>query len=303
MTSLLALANADAGSADDDSITRVVETLQDAFEITLLSTSSPEDLEQALEAHPAIDGVVVLGGDGSLHAVLEALRAANRLSDVLVGLVPLGTGNDFAATIGLPDDPVEAAEVILAGHTQDIDIIVDDHDCVVINAAHIGIGADAARAARPWKKRLGPVGYAVGAVLTGLRGLTTPGAHLEITVDGEVLPRKSPVIQVAIGNGRFVGGGAPLLPQADPTDGQLDVAVSYTESPRRRIAYAWHVRRGDHHRRDDVVYLRGTEVHVQGEALACTSDGELTEPATEHGWRLEPAALTMYVPAVSSPSD
>lgn len=294
MTSLLAIANADAGTADEEAIGSVVAALHE-FEVELVTTSSPQDLATALDMHPKVGIVVVLGGDGSLHAVVDALRSARRLADTVIGLVPLGTGNDFAATLGLPNDPVEAAQVIAAGHTRQIDLIIDGRDEVVVNAAHIGIGAEAAKAARPWKKALGPLGYVVGAVLTGIRGLTTPGAHLEITVDGKTLARKEPVIQVAVGNGSFVGGGTPLLPQADPSDGALDVAVSYTESPKRRIAYAWHVRRGDHHRRDDVVYLRGTEVFVRGEKLACTSDGELSGPRSEHSWRIEPAALTMYV--------
>jgi YegS/Rv2252/BmrU family lipid kinase len=295
MTSLLAIANADAGTADGQAINDVAVALQD-FDIEVVTTSSPEDLAEALDQHRDVDGVVVLGGDGSLHAVVGALRTAGRLADVVIGLVPLGTGNDFAATLELPEDPVEAAKVIVAGRTRQIDLIIDGQDEIVINAAHIGIGAEAAKAARPWKKALGPVGYVIGAVLTGARGLTQPGAHLTITVDGTDLTRTEPVIQVAVGNGSFVGGGTPLLPQADPSDGELDVAVSYTESPRRRIAYAWHVRRGDHHRRDDVVYLRGAEVSVRGDELACTSDGELTGPRSEHSWRIEPAALTMYVP-------
>ena len=295
MTSLLAIANADAGTADEEAIRNVMAVLHD-LDVELVTTSSPQDLADALGRHRALDGVVVLGGDGSLHAVVDALRSAGRLEVVTVGLVPLGTGNDFAATLGLPDDPVDAARVITAGRTREIDLIIDGQDEVVVNAAHIGIGAEAAKAARPWKKALGPVGYVVGAVLTGVRGLTTPGARLEIRVDGRTLTRKHPVIQVAVGNGGFVGGGTPLLPEADPSDGELDVAVSYTESPRRRIAYAWHVRRGDHHRRDDVVYLRGTEVSVRGDKLACTSDGELSGPRSEHSWHIEPAALTMYAP-------
>lgn len=296
MKPLLAIANADAGTADAESVESVVAALRDDFDVDLVTTSNPEDLADALSGHPDVDIVAVLGGDGSLHAIVSALRSAGRLADVVIGLVPLGTGNDFAATLGLPDDSMQAAQVIVTGHTRDIDLIVDGHDDVVINAAHIGIGADAAVAAKPWKERLGSIGYAIGAVLTGLRGLSTPGAHLEIRVDGEMLPRTEPVIQVAVGNGRFVGGGAPLLPQANPSDGKLDLSIAYTESPRRRIAYAWSIRRGDHHRRDDVVYLRGTEVKVRGDALACTSDGELSPPEREHSWRLEQAALTMYVP-------
>lgn len=296
MTSLLAIANAEAGATDAEAIELVTVALQDEADLEIVTTSTPEDLAEAIDARPDLDGVVVLGGDGSLHAVVEALRSAGRLDRIVIGLVPLGTGNDFAATLGLPDDSVKAAEVIIAGRTRDIDLIIDSEDRVVVNAAHIGIGAEAARAARPWKKAFGPVGYAIGAVITGLRGLTEPGAHLRIEVDGDALPRTEPVIQVAVGNGRFVGGGAPLLPQADPSDGLIDVSVSYTNSPKRRVAYAWHVRRGDHHRRDDVVYLQGSQVAVRGDALPCTSDGELTEPKREHTWRIEPAALTMYVP-------
>ncbi|MET0952066.1 MAG: YegS/Rv2252/BmrU family lipid kinase [Aeromicrobium sp.] len=296
MTSLLAIANADAGTSSDEVVEEVVAALRDDFDVELVTTSGPDDLAAALADRADVDAVLVLGGDGSLHAVVAALHHAGRLADVTIGLVPLGTGNDFAATLGLPEEPLRAAKVLTAGHTRAIDLILDDKDGVVINAAHIGIGAEAAAAARPWKKALGPIGYLIGAIVTGLRGLTSDGARLTIMVDGKTLPRKEPVIQVAVGNGRFVGGGAPLLPQADPSDGRLDVSVSYTESPRRRIAYAFSVRRGDHHRRDDVVYLRGTEVTVRGDALRCTSDGELTKPSTTHIWKLQAAALTMYVP-------
>lgn len=296
MTSLLAIANASAGSSDDAAVDEVVEALTGQADLELVRTSSPEDLAAALAERPDLDGVVVLGGDGSLHAVVQALRDAGRLGDVTIGLVPLGTGNDFAATLGLPAGHVESARVVVGGRTKLIDLVVDGRDQVVVNAAHIGIGAEAAAAAKPWKKALGPLGYAVGAAITGLKGLTTPGARLRVTVDGKTLGRKEPVIQVAVGNGRYVGGGAPLLPRADPADGLIDVSVSYTESPRRRIAYAFSVRRGEHHRRDDVVYLRGSTIDVSGDALRCTSDGELTEPSRHHSWRIEPDALTMYVP-------
>ena len=143
MTSLLAIANADAGTADEEAIRDVVAAFSQ-IDVKLVTTSSPHDLADALEHTRQREGVVVLGGDGSLHAVVDALRSAGRLDDVTVGLVPLGTGNDFAATLGLPDDPVEAAEVITAGRTREIDLIIDGQDEVVVNAAHIGIGAHAA---------------------------------------------------------------------------------------------------------------------------------------------------------------
>jgi YegS/Rv2252/BmrU family lipid kinase len=296
MRSLLAIANAEAGSTTDEAVEAAIATLRGSYDVTVARTSTPDDLASALARPHDLDAIAVLGGDGSLHAVVDALHAAGRLADVTVGLVPLGTGNDFAATLDIPaDDPGLAVDLIVRGFTRQVDVIVDGDDTVVVNAAHIGIGADAAAAARPWKGLLGPVGYVVGAVLTSVKGLTTPGARLEIRIDDETLPRKRPVIQLAVGNGRFVGGGTELLPKADPFDGRLDVAVVYTSSRRRRIAYAWRVRRGDHHQHEDVVYLQGASVDVHGDPLASTSDGELSPASPRHSWRIEPGALRMFV--------
>ncbi|MEO6604091.1 MAG: diacylglycerol kinase family protein [Aeromicrobium sp.] len=294
MQTLLAIANATAGTADDESIEVAVTALRKAYDIELVKTSSPEDLDQALASHPDLHGVVVLGGDGSLHAVVAAVRKADRLDSLIIGLVPLGTGNDFAAALDLPDDPALAAGVIVADRPSPIDLIIDGSDQVVINVAHIGIGAEAAIAARPLKKILGPVGYVAGALIASFKGIATPGAKLAISIGGEqMLPQRS-VIQLAVGNGQFVGGGAALLPEADPSDGKLDLMVTYAGRRHRRFVYAWKLSKGTQHEHVDVVYRQGTEVIVTGDPLPCTSDGELTPPATNHSWRIEPAALKMW---------
>lgn len=293
MRTLLAIANSTAGTSDDESIEVAVSALRTAYEVEVVTTSTPEELGDALAAHPDIHGVVALGGDGSLHTVIEALRRTDRL-DVIVGLIPLGTGNDFAATLGLPDDPELAAEVIVSDHVEPIDLIVDGDDQVVVNVAHIGVGAEAAIAARPLKKFLGPIGYVAGALIASVKGVATPGAKLRITIDGNPTMPHGSVIQLAVGNGRFVGGGAALLPEADPTDGLLDLMVTYAGPRHRRIAYAWKLSKGTQHEHADVVYRQGSTVTVVGDPLPCTSDGELTEPAAEHSWRIEPGAVRMW---------
>ncbi len=295
MSTLLAIANAEAGTADDTSVDAALDVLRADADVTLVRTASPEDLDQALSEHPDVDGVVAMGGDGSVHAVVAAMHAADRLADTFVAIIPLGTGNDFAHTIGLPDDPADAARLVSDGAVREFDLIIDRQDRVVVNAAHIGVGAEAAAAAVPWKKRLGPVGYVIGSLVAGLRALVKPGARVEITVDGKRLPGHR-VVQVAVGNGRFVGGGTLLLPGADPADGLLDVAVSYPASPIRRIGYALSLRSGQHVRRADVRYLRATEVTVSGDAMPSTSDGELTDPQTDHTWRIVPGAWRLVVP-------
>lgn len=293
MTAVLAIANANAGSSTDEAQEAALDVLRQHLDVTLVTTSSPDDLEQAISEHRDVTTVVVLGGDGSLHAVVAALHAGGRLGDVNVGLVPLGTGNDYARSLDLPLEPDAAAQVVVDGHVQKVDLVFDGDDKVVVNAAHIGIGAEAAAKAKPWKKVLGPVGYAVGALITGFG---THSATVEIYLDGEPLPARDKVLQVAVGNGRFVGGGAELLPEAVPTDGVLDVSISYSVGVWQRLSYAWHLRRGEHPNREDVVYRTCRTVEVRGEALRCTTDGELSPPARVHSWRVEPGAMRLLVP-------
>lgn len=295
MTTLLALANPGAGSATDAAVDAVLEVLRKSAEVEVAHTETPFELDTVLAAHPDVDGVVVLGGDGSLHAIVAALQRADRLPATPVGLVPLGTGNDFARTLDLPESAVEAAGLIGAGPPQELDLIVDGEGRVVVNVAHIGIGAEAAAAAQPLKKVLGPFGYVAGALFTTVKALSTPGFSLDVRIDSEPLADRGRILQVAVGNGRFVGGGTALLPDAEPGDGQLDVAVTYAAALPARLMYAWQLSRRDHHRRDDVIYRRGTSVEVRGDAVPCTSDGELIDPTTQHSWHIEPRALRMWV--------
>ena len=108
--------------------------------------------------------VVVAGGDGSLHAVVAALHRRNELSATVVGLVPLGTGNDFARGAGIPLDPEKSARLIVEGTIQPVDLIVDCLGEVVVNNVHIGVGAQASHNAKNLKKALGRAGYALGAI-------------------------------------------------------------------------------------------------------------------------------------------
>ncbi len=293
MTDVLVIANASAGTSTDEAQDAVLEVLREHQEVALVTTSSPDELEDALGDHADVAAVVVLGGDGSLHAVVAALHATGRLADVAVGLVPLGTGNDFARTLDLPTEPAPAAEVVVAGHEQALDLIVDADGTVTVNATHLGAGTEAAIAAEPHKKRFGPVGYAIGALVSGFR---VQGKHLTITVDGDRVPDRGRVLQVAVGNGRFVGGGTALLPEADPSDGLMDVAVVFSHTRRERLMYALSLGLRRHHHRDDVDYRRGTEVTVEGRDLRCTNDGEITDPSRSHAWHIEPGVLRMLVP-------
>ena len=287
------ITNADAGTNDAESLDRALAVLRTAADVEVCATSNPGELDGVLHRRGS-RRVVVAGGDGSLHAVVAALHRRHELADTVLGLIPLGTGNDFARGSDIPLEPEDAAQLVLAGEVRPVDLIVDCVGQVVVNNVHIGVGAQASRKARKWKGRLGRIGYPVGALLAAVN---PPFVRLRIEVDGEeVTDFAHPVLMVAIGNGPNVGGGAEITPEADPEDGRMDVMISYAVGPLTRFGYAAGFRKGEHHHRDDVTYVRAQSVSVSGQSFYCSADGEIYGPERHRTWRLERGALSMVLP-------
>lgn len=281
------IANAEAGSAVDDAVATVERVLSGAASVEVVRPDGPDELEQVLADRRGRE-VVVLGGDGSLHLVVATLHRTGELASTVLGLVPMGTGNDFARTLELPLDPAEAAQRVLNGTPRAFDLLVDDRGGVVVNAAHVGVGAEAGKEAKELKPRLGKLAYAAGAAKAGAK---VEGWHVEVVVDGEtVTTADEPVLMVGIGNGRSVGGGTRLAPGAEPDDGMVDVVVSHALGPVARLAYAAQMALGRHEQRDDVTALRGRVITVRGEAMPVNTDGELEDDVTARTWTVHPAA-------------
>jgi diacylglycerol kinase (ATP) len=291
---LLLIANAEAGSADRERLDQALDVLRRHADVEVATTGNPGELDGVLHRRGG-RRVVVAGGDGSLHAVIAALHRRNELADAVVGLLPLGTGNDFARGNDIPLDPPEAAELIVTGEVRPVDLIVDCVGEVVVNNVHVGVGAQASHKARSWKKTLGRLGYVVGAAQASVR---PPFYRFRVEVDGEVVTDVDRhVAQVAIGNGTTVGGGTDLTPHAHTGDGLLDVMVSLAVGPLSRFGYAFQLKLGRHPERDDVIYVRGKTVSVSGQAFWCSADGELSGPERNRTWRVEPGAFSMPLPA------
>lgn len=293
MDPLLLITNADAGTTDTENVEKALSVLRDAGDVEVCATSNPGELDGVLHRRGS-RRVVIAGGDGSLHAVVAALHRRQELADTILGLIPLGTGNDFARGVGIPLDPEEAARLVVKGDVRPVDLLVDCVGSVVVNNVHIGVGAQASRKASKWKKRLGRIGYPIGALLAAVN---PPFVRLRIEVDGEeVADFAHPILMVAIGNGPNVGGGAEITPEADPEDGRMDVMVSFAIGPVARIGYALGFRKGEHHEREDVKYLRASTVSVSGQNFYCSADGEVYGPERHRTWRVEPGALRMTLP-------
>lgn len=288
---MLLIANASAGSADDDTTAVVRAVLAVVADVEVVRPDGPAELGRALAGRDGRE-VVVGGGDGSLHLTVQELHERGELDAVPIGLVPTGTGNDFARTIGLPLDPRAAATVIARGALRRLDLLVDDAGGVVVNAVHLGVGAEAGKEAADLKPRLGKLAYAAGAALAGIR---TQGWRLGVAVDGRrITSTRTRLLMVGICNGKTVGGGTELAPDARPDDGVVDVVVSRSYGPVARMAYAGQLAIGRHTRRDDVTTVRGREVLIFGDSVLVNTDGEVGSPITSRAWRVLPGAWQLY---------
>jgi diacylglycerol kinase (ATP) len=291
--SILLLTNVQAGSADDEKLDVAVAALRTSATVDVCVTSSEAELDDVLD-DVGCRQLVVAGGDGSVHVIVAALNRRDELRQTVLGLIPVGTGNDFARALGIPFDPEAAARAVLAGKVGPIDLVVDDAGDVVVNNVRVGMGADASRQAIKWKERLGRLGYAIGAAKAALRPTVL---RVLILVDEELVADVDrAVLDISVGNGATVGGGLPVNPAAHPQSGQIDVMVSFAAGPVARIGYGIDLLRSQHLTRRDVLHRSGSTVSISGAAFYPSSDGEVSGPVNDRTWRVVKSAFHMTLP-------
>jgi diacylglycerol kinase (ATP) len=213
------------------------------------------------------DRLVVAGGDGTIAPGAEV---AGRLG-VPLGVIPGGTANDYVRATGLPVDPLSAAALAVTGtalRRYELGRLADGRPFV--NVASAGLASVAARRAAPLKPRLGPLAYGVGALRAAATAAPLPCA---VRADGAIV-FDGPAWQVIVAVTGAFGGGSGVA-AADPSDGDLDVAILPAGSRVGLARRAWGLRRhtiaeqrGVEHHRAEVIELDvppGTEVNVDGE--------------------------------------
>jgi diacylglycerol kinase (ATP) len=291
---MLVVTNELAGRTEVDAVSEVVTELGGESDVEMAICHQESDLDALLDRR---DGrtIVVVGGDGSLHTLLRHLWRRGEAADCTVGLVPLGTGNDFARGVGIPLDHRMAARLIRTGQPRAVDLIVDDSDGVTVNAVHVGAGAEAAMIARPWKRRLRTAAFPLGAIAAGF---SVDGWRLRVEVDGKLVTSgRRKVLMAGLSNAPTIAGGsAELGPGASPTDGRVEVTVSLATGRLARVGYALALLRGRHPERSDVIQVPGTTVTISGSAFHVNADGELSGPIRRREWRVVPGAWRCVLP-------
>jgi diacylglycerol kinase (ATP) len=186
-------------------------------------TESSEDLE--LRARLAISGgrplLLAMGGDGTFQGLVNAAFG----SDVLLGVLPTGGGNDFAAALGLPKDPVAAAQAVLGGQPRSVDLLrartEDGRDRLYAGGGGVGLDAEAApHAAGKYRRVPGRLRYIVSA-LRALPGFTRLGVRAEFP-GSELPPMEARALLAGVLNTPTCGAGLRLAPEARMDDGWLN---------------------------------------------------------------------------------
>ena len=287
---LLFIANSKAGTADEERIRATLEVLEANADVEVRSSGDVDELDEVLD-DAGDRRIVVAGGDGSIHAVVQRLWRRGSLADHELALLPLGTGNDLATGLDLPTDPAEAARVALDGRVRVLDLLVTDNDHVVVNASHAGLGAAAAERSEGLKDKLGAFAYPVGALVAGVREAAW---DLRVTLDGRIV-HEGRTLLVGIANAPSIGGGTRLIPPALPDDGELDVIIVTAIAPTARLAFAVALRDAAHLDREDVLHLRGHEVAIDGDPVSHDLDGEIIADLAHCTYTVEPSAWQMVV--------
>jgi diacylglycerol kinase (ATP) len=209
------------------------------------------------------DRIVAVGGDGTTQEIVNGILAANAPTEL--GIVPVGSGNDLARSLGLPLDPAEAWTVAIGRVTRRIDaaLATNGEGRSRWFASAGGIGFDAQVAAAMSTRRGWQSGRA-GYLLTTLSELRRfDNRRLHVVLDGEELERRA--LLVAIANGPYYGGGMRIAPDATLDDGWLDLCIVGDVSRLTAIRELPNLYRGTHVRNPAVSIHRARRVEVSGE--------------------------------------
>lgn len=256
----------------------------------------PEAVERALaQGH---DLIILGGGDGSVRSVADLLAYRH----AVLGLLPLGTANDFARTLGIPCDLEWACRTIACGKVVNVDLGLAGKKHYA-NLASVGLGVEVTQALSPLLKRTaGALAYPVAAVKAFFRHrpfsakLTFPaGDYPPVTFDR--------LLHVGVGNGRFYGGGRIVAPGAGIDDKFLDVCAIELGRHRDLAGAARYLGSGEFTGSECVHYYRTSEVRIEtAPRLPINMDGELLAQTPE-AFSVAPDALQILVPKTPNPAD
>lgn len=266
-----------------------IETLKRSLILIEESIEQPEALPELIQRYrDQVDLVIIGGGDGTLNAAIEGIVAVQ----LPLGILPLGTANDLARTLQIPNDLAAACQIIVDGHQDKIDLgwVNDKH---FFNVASLGLSVQMTRKLdKNLKRRWGIFAYAIASLQVLLQSRPF-SAQLRFD-QGEPISVKT--VQIAVGNGRYYGGGMTVAADASIDDQQLDVYSLNVKHWWQMLLMLPTMRSGNHTSWPFVDHVRCQTVEIlTRRSHSINTDGEITVHTPAH-FRVIPQAVSVFVP-------
>ena len=259
------------------------------FELIVESTDSARELSDTIRRYQnGVELVIIGGGDGTLNSAIESLIDTK----LPLGILPMGTANDLARTLGIPTDLSAACQVIASGKTRLIDLGWVNGQ-YFFNVASLGLSVQITqRLTKDVKQRWGVFAYAFTALQTLL---SARPFRAEIKVNNQCFNVKT--LQIAIGNGRYYGGGMTVAEDATIDDNRLDLYSLETKNWWEILTLLPAMRQGNHTDWPNVRALHAQEFEVNtSKRRPINTDGEITTH-TPAKFRVIPQALAVIAPS------
>lgn len=287
---MLVLINRRSRRGDDPEVAGFFKMLRNGrIKLIEYYPEPPDKLGEIIKKHHReIDAVIIGGGDGTVRLAAGSLVKYG----LPLGILPLGTANDLARTLGIPSDVEEAARVVLKGNTKPVNLGIVNRN-YFFNVANIGLGVKVAkRMSGQVKKKLGVFSY-----VKSLFEVFQRQRPFRVAIEcegGRRLQLKS--IQVAVGNGKYYGGGVAISEDADIMGNGL---LLYSLEPKR----LWEIivmgplfRLGKIKEVNGVTVLRSRAFRVTtGRPMSISADGEIIS-TTPADFGFLPDAVNVFVP-------
>lgn len=263
----------------NNSIVREVQS--HCSDVEVLTATAVEEAKVLLEetVKSGIKRLIVAGGDGIVHLALQAIAG----SSTVLGIIPSGSGNDFARALGLPSG-IEAASRIAFSQSSQIDLLRVGTRWVA-SVLTFGFSADVNTRANQMKRPKGPSRYTFATLLC-LPKLQS--RHMDIQVDGTTF--HFDLVLGTVANTSDFGGGMKIAPDADPLDGILNLTLVTSIGKIELLRFFRRVFDGSHLQHPKVQTLEGKKVEITTEGFDIWGDGELIG-VSPIGIELVPQAL------------
>jgi len=279
--------------AAPDYLQTINERLRESLgEMDIVMTVAAGDAS-ASAAQAARDGyerLFVGGGDGTLNEVINGVASVEGgLGQITFGLIPLGTGNDFAGALGIPEEVDAAISILLEDRTLEVDVgMLNDRHFVNVSAG--GFIAEVSSAVNPQLKTVaGKLAYLIGGAQV-LMEYEHANLRLRVVENERVVEREMGMEMFAVCNSRLVGDGRLIAPHAVINDGLLDVCIVEAMPMLDFVNLLSSVSGGTHVEDPRVTYFHAREIDLHFDrTIKVNTDGEVLE-AADCSYRILPRA-------------